>query len=321
MGPILNTVLCPYLPCSTAFDITCRLLNGGFSQPRNGSHNDQAHPPIHPVAFVAPTALNATERRVYEFITRRFLACCSLDALGQSTKVRILWGSESFHANGLQVLARNYLDVYPYDRWESSQQLPHFNKDETFVPTEANVTEGKTSAPGYLTEPELIGLMDINGIGTDATMADHITKIKDREYVFTRPKGRAAAGGLNDDDGAPAGRGRGRARGRGRGGAAAAARGGGGGGTEEFVPSSLGIALIEGYDAIGFENSLAKPFLRKEMEEKMQKICEGKMTRTVVVQECIEQYREMFTRAVGQAAVLKNVSFFRLLDRSTIIQN
>jgi len=235
-------------------------MNGGFSQPRNGPHNDQAHPPIHPVAFVTPTTLSATERRVYEFVARRFLACCSLDALGQSSNVSLLWGSESFHASGLQVIVRNYLDVYPYDRWESSQRLPHFDVGETFVPAEANITEGKTAAPGYLTEPELIGLMDVNGIGTDATMADHITKIKDREYVFTRPKGRAAAAPFNDD--APAGRGRGRGRGRG---GAAAGGGGGGGGTEEFVPSSLGIALIEGYDEIGFENSLSKPFLRKEV--------------------------------------------------------
>ena len=29
---------------------------------------------------------------------------------------------------------------------------------------------GETSAPKYLTEPELIALMDVNGIGTDATI-------------------------------------------------------------------------------------------------------------------------------------------------------
>ncbi|KAK4887923.1 hypothetical protein LTR28_003168, partial [Elasticomyces elasticus] len=52
------------------------LLDGGFNQPRAGRNNDKAHPPIHPVNFVDPPALaNDEERRVHEFIVRRFLAC------------------------------------------------------------------------------------------------------------------------------------------------------------------------------------------------------------------------------------------------------
>lgn len=235
-----------------------QLVDGAFEQPRNGRNNDKAHPPIHPVTFVTPDALdNHNERRVFEFVTRRFLACCSSDAIGESTTVHLSYGPEEFHANGLVVIARNYLDVYPYDKWESSQVLPVFTSGEEFVPTEALMTDGKTSAPGYLTEPELIALMDVNGIGTDATMAEHIAKIKEREYVFTRVKTGAGARG-----GATTGRGRGRGK-RGRGGCD---DGGGSGktGVEEFVPSSLGIALVEGYDQIGFDNSVTKPFLRKE---------------------------------------------------------
>jgi DNA topoisomerase IA len=36
--------------------------------------------------------------------------------------------------------------------------------------------------PQALTEPELLQLMDKNGIGTDATMAQHIEKQLDRGY-------------------------------------------------------------------------------------------------------------------------------------------
>jgi len=86
------------------------------------------------------------------------------------------------------VLERNYLDVYPYEKWTSSQPLPRFALHETFEPTEANMTEGETTAPGYLTEPELTSLMDANCIGTDATMAEHIAKIKERQYVMTQPR-------------------------------------------------------------------------------------------------------------------------------------
>jgi len=241
-------------------------MNGGFNQPRNGQHNDQAHPPIHPVNYVAGAQLNDEERRVYEFVVRRFLACCSEDARGEATDIGISYGGEIFRACGLIVLARNYLNVYPYDRWESSQQLPQFSVGETFVPTEVSMSDGTTAAPGYLTEPELISLMDANGIGTDATMAEHIAKIKERTYVMTRPRG----GGRGDSNtqvtstGTRGARG-GRGRGRGGGNSNSGQSGNGNGGVQEFIPTTLGVALIEGYDNVGFETSLSKPFLRKEV--------------------------------------------------------
>ncbi|KAF2744857.1 DNA topoisomerase [Sporormia fimetaria CBS 119925] len=279
------------------------LMNGGFNQPRSGRNNDNAHPPIHPVNYVAPSALkNDQERKVYEFVVRRFLACCSEDAVGEATDVDIVYGGETFSAHGLTVIARNYLDVYPYDQWKSSQNLPLYTVDEVFEPKEATTQDGKTTAPGYLTEPELIALMDANGIGTDATMAEHIAKIIEREYVLARPKGGGAANGAGARGG-----GRGRASRSGRDGRGGAAQGGGGGtgGVQEFIPTTLGVALIEGYDNVGFETSLSKPFLRKEMEAQMKAICDGRSTRHEVVQQNLEQYRAVYTRTTQQIGVLK----------------
>ncbi|KAE9992944.1 hypothetical protein EG327_007252 [Venturia inaequalis] len=288
------------------------LMNGGFQWPKSGRNNDKAHPPIHPVNFVVPPSLNNDEeRRVYEFVVRRFLACCSQDARGELSTVEIEYGSEILHASGLMVIERNYLDIYKYDRWESSSQLPVFTVGETFIPTEAKMNEGKTSPPGYLTEPELIGLMDANGIGTDATMAEHIANIQKRMYVETRARssGAGVSSVNNDEDdqaGARAGRGAGRGRGRGRGGTASANRGGGGGtGAQEFIPTTLGVALIEGYEGLNFETSLSKPFLRKEMELQMKAICDGTITRHDVVQRNLEQYRAVFVRTMQQMEVIK----------------
>ncbi|KAI9822017.1 MAG: DNA topoisomerase [Thelocarpon impressellum] len=282
------------------------LLGGAFRQPRAGRNNDQAHPPIHPVSYVTPQALeNDEQRRLYEFVVRRFLACCSEDARGELTTVEILYGDETFHTNGLTVLARNYLDVYPYDKWENSLQLPQFSLGEQFIPAEANMTEGKTSPPGYLTEPDLLALMDANGIGTDATMADHIAKIKERNYVMTQPRSGGGAPTLADAPARGTGRGRGRGRGRGTGGSNADGPRPGGNSMQEFIPTTLGVALIEGYEAVGFETSLSKPFLRKEMELKMKEICAGTKSRNDVVHESLEQYREVFVRTSQQIDVLK----------------
>ena len=74
---------------------------GGFSQPRRGKNNDQAHPPIHPTAHAGN--LNGDEKRVYELIARRFLASCSKDALGFETTVDVVYGDEDFFAKGARV--------------------------------------------------------------------------------------------------------------------------------------------------------------------------------------------------------------------------
>ncbi|KAI0456111.1 DNA topoisomerase [Xylaria acuta] len=290
------------------------LVDGGFQQPRQGRNDDKAHPPIHPITFAAPSVLSDQEKRVYEFVVRRFLACCSEDAKGVATDVDILYGEESFHAHGVVVLEQNYLEVYVYEKWTGSVQLPKFTVGELFEPTEALMTEGKTAPPNYLTEADLIALMDANGIGTDATMAEHIQKIQERDYVRTVPRTNRANEEANDVEGDQPARG-GRGGRSTRGGRARGGRGGRGGGTTanghggimEFIPTQLGVALIEGFDRMNFETSLGKPFLRKEMELKMKAICEGRTTKEVVLDESIQQYRHVFMQSQQKLSVLKTV--------------
>uniref|UniRef100_A0A8D3C4V5 DNA topoisomerase n=1 Tax=Scophthalmus maximus TaxID=52904 RepID=A0A8D3C4V5_SCOMX len=152
----------------------------GGPNPRQGKKSDQAHPPIHPTKF--GNAMQGNEGRVYEFIVRHFLACVSQDALGQETVVDIDIAQEKFSASGLMIIARNYLDVYPYDRW-STKIIPVYEQGSQFQPSAIEMVDGQTSPPQLLTEADLISLMEKHGIGTDATHADHIETIKSRMYV------------------------------------------------------------------------------------------------------------------------------------------
>lgn len=68
--------------------------------------------------------IQGNEKRLYEFIVRHFLACCSKDAQGQEVTVEIDIAEEKFSASGLTIIARNYLEVYPYDKWYNKVMLP-----------------------------------------------------------------------------------------------------------------------------------------------------------------------------------------------------
>lgn len=66
---------------------------------------------------------------------------------------------------------------------KADEYIPEFKQGETLEIQTIQLSEGKTSAPDYLTESELIGLMEQNGIGTDASIPTHINNICQRNYV------------------------------------------------------------------------------------------------------------------------------------------
>ena len=160
-----------------------KLLNDNrYNLPRLGNLDDKAHPPIHPVKFVESNELNESEKRVYDLIIRHFLASVSLDAKGKETIIEIEIGEEIFTSKGLNIDDKGYLEIYPFEKWSNSY-LPNFNLNENIIPNIINLQSGKTTPPNFLTEHELITLMDKNGIGTDATIHEHIKHIQDRGYA------------------------------------------------------------------------------------------------------------------------------------------
>ena len=234
-----------------------RLLTGGFVYPGDGGHDDQAHPPIHPTK--ADAGLTGDERVVYDFVVRHFLAGCSADAVGHETAVtaHCLPSGEAFTARGLMVVQRNYLDVYPYDRWYGNV-IPVFATDQRLTGVRLSMSDGQTTPPPLLTESDLIACMDRHGIGTDATIAQHIDTIQKRKYVSVAQR--------------------------------------------TFVPTALGLGLVEGYEEMGL--SLGEPALRAHMEGLMREVGEGKKRKEEVVAEVVRDMKALLESVQGRSAVL-----------------
>ena len=87
---------------------------------------------------------------------------------------------------GLTVTERNYLEVFPYDKW-SDKELPRFEQGETFMPSVCELKEGQTSRPSLLTEADLVSLMDKNGIGTSRPLSRYVSELTVCAQARTRP--------------------------------------------------------------------------------------------------------------------------------------
>lgn len=158
--------------------------NNTFRWPQSGGKDDGAHPPIHPTKPYDNSGQNSQEKsKVYDFVVRHFLASCSPDAIGQETKIIIYVSGEHFTCTGLVVQEKNWLEIFPWASWGGSDNLPHLQRNQTFEPHRIDLHEGTTQPPPRLRETDLLAKMDEYGIGTDATVADHIAKQLDRGYA------------------------------------------------------------------------------------------------------------------------------------------
>ena len=140
-------------------------------------------------------------------------------------------------------------------------------------------------------ESELIEQMDAHGIGTDASIPQHISTILERGYAAI-----VDADGTPLDDDAGGSRG-GKAKGGGaKGGAKGKVSGkgngsgkckteegggGGGGGGRYVTPLPLGSALIEGLAAA--DEMLVRPALRAKMEVEVTRVADGHAPSDVVL--------------------------------------
>ena len=237
------------------------------SPPRSGSKDDHSHPPIHPTKAAGPSTLSGDEKKVYEMVTRHFLAVCSIDAYGEETVVNVQIGPEVFSTTGLIIKERGFLEVYSRFASWNAKSIPDFVHGMEFSPMSILLHQGETTPPSFLTEADLIALMDKNGIGTDATIAQHIETILTREYVVKQ--------------------------------------------NNHFVPTTLGMALVEAYTSMGL--ALSKPHLRAITEAELNEIAHSTRTREDVVSRNIEAYLAVFDKVISSRALFVGAIRRRML--------
>lgn len=162
-------------------DYAKSLLNDGYDRPIGGIDVGD-HPPITPIALADEAELGGNSWRLYDLIARHFLGSISSNCHYIRTKATFRIGNETFTLSGNVVTNPGFTGVMHW-KAASDQQLPgDLEKDSEYPVTSFGIKEGQTSPPDYLSESDLIGLMEKNGIGTDASMAVHINNISQRRF-------------------------------------------------------------------------------------------------------------------------------------------
>lgn len=157
------------------------LLQDGHARPKAGKDAGD-HPPITPMRSATPAELSGDEWRIYEYITRHFIASVSPDCRLIRTKITIELGGEVFSLSGKVVEDPGFTEIMPYSRVEDDKIPTGVNAGDAFQLSDVRLQAGQTQPPSYLTESDLIGLMEKHGIGTDASISTHVNNIVERGY-------------------------------------------------------------------------------------------------------------------------------------------
>jgi len=170
-------------------DYVKKLIANGPNKPKKGKDVGD-HPPITPTRNASQGDLGGDDWRIYDFIARNFIASVSMDCKLQKKEAQFKIGSETFWCSGRKMIQPGFTEVSKWDVLKGENMIPDFENMKTIPVAEVSLEDGKTSPPDFLTESELIGLMEKHGIGTDASIPVHINNISERNYVTVQSSSR-----------------------------------------------------------------------------------------------------------------------------------
>ncbi len=158
-----------------------KLITEKRFRPAEGAKEDDAHPAIHPTEELAKK-LTPEEEKVYDMITRRFLACFADYATIENAKITLDASGEVYAADGSTVKNRGWLDFYGYYRPREAT-LPDMGVNAPIKPEKIYSKKGVTEPPKRYSKASLIALLERKDLGTKATRAEIIDTLFKREYV------------------------------------------------------------------------------------------------------------------------------------------
>lgn len=158
-----------------------KLLSRNVLRPRQGKEDDPAHPAIYPTGAV-PGKLGDAERRVYDLVTRRFMACLAGPLVTDKATADVDVNGHLFQLRGSVTRERGWLEYYPFVTL-GDRPLPELAVGSRVPVTKLSTGRMHTKPPQRLNASSLLSLMESEGIGTKATRTEVIDTLSRRGYI------------------------------------------------------------------------------------------------------------------------------------------
>jgi DNA topoisomerase-1 len=165
-----------------------KLLEKTRLTPSQGKKTDPAHPAIYPTG-IKPEKLNEFEKKIYDLITKRFLACFMDNAIKIDKNVIIDADGYEFYANGSTLKEIGWLEAVKglYDIKE--KYIPEFKEGEILKIEEKEIKKETTKPPARYNEATLIKELEKRSLGTKATRAVIVSTLFLRKYLYKQKDG------------------------------------------------------------------------------------------------------------------------------------
>jgi DNA topoisomerase-1 len=161
-------------------------VSKGRLKPHEGVKTDPAHPAIYPTGELPRRNLSSTETRIYDLITRRFLAVFGEYALRESISAAINIAGYIFKIFGRLTLKEGWLKYYRRYTGTEDRAIPDLAEGEELPVLSVISKEKFDQPPPRYNQSSLLEKMELEEIGTKATRADIIKTLYDRGYLADR---------------------------------------------------------------------------------------------------------------------------------------
>ena len=165
-------------------DYTLNLLKDKRMTPTKGKKDMGDHPPITPLESLEFDNLkfeNNIQIKVYELLTRHYLALFGESALESKQRLKILIKEEPFVAQLVSLISPGFLEIAPFLKPKYEKEI-QITGDE--IPVKEIIFEQKKTKPRpRYTDTSLLKLMEKNHLGTKSTRPVIIKLLQTRTLI------------------------------------------------------------------------------------------------------------------------------------------
>jgi len=158
-------------------------MTRGDLRPNNGPKDDPAHPAIFPTGESAKKPLFGGEAKLYDLISRRFMATFADSSLKTSSRIIFNYNNYRFFLSSSRIIRLGWIEFYrPYVS-DDSRSLPDLKIGDRAKVQDMKSVEKFTQPPHRYNPSSLLKKMEETNIGTKATRAGIIDLLYTRGYV------------------------------------------------------------------------------------------------------------------------------------------